>query len=86
VTVEEHTVIGGLGSCVAELLAETDLLGGRRFQRIGIPDVFPDCYGDQNGLMKRYGISAEQVAEVVQVLLVECGRGVPVSAPVRRAA
>jgi transketolase len=69
VTVEEHTVIGGLGGCVAELLAESDLLAGRRFKRIGIPDVFPDKYGEQNGLMARYGISADNVAAEVKALL-----------------
>jgi transketolase len=69
VTVEEHTVIGGLGGSIAELLAETDLLAGRRFKRIGIPDVFPDQYGEQNSLMKRYGISADNVAAEVQALL-----------------
>ena len=26
-------------------------------KRIGVPDVFPDKYGDQAGLMKKYGIS-----------------------------
>ena len=69
VTVEEHTLMGGLGSAVAELLVETDLLAERRFKRIGIPDVFPDFYGDQNGMMKHYGISAENVAQQVEALL-----------------
>jgi transketolase len=69
VTVEEHTIIGGLGGSVAELLAESDLLAGRRFKRIGIPDVFPDKYGEQNGLMKHYGISADNVAAEVRALL-----------------
>jgi transketolase len=64
-SVEEHTLMGGLGSAIAEVLAETDLLGARRFGRIGIPDAFADRYGDQNGLMKLYGISAENVAEQV---------------------
>ena len=63
VSVEEHTIIGGLGSAVAEYLAETDLLHSRRFKRIGIPDVFPSVYGDQNGMMRKYGISAENVVE-----------------------
>jgi transketolase len=60
-TVEEHTLAGGLGSAVLELLAETDLLSGRKFKRIGIPDVFADQYGDQRGLMNKYGISPENV-------------------------
>lgn len=69
VSVEEHTVIGGLGSAVAEHLAENDLLNGKRFRRIGIPDVFPDIYGDQNGMMRKYGISADNVAATVNELL-----------------
>ena len=69
VSVEEHTIIGGLGSAVAEYLAESDLLHARRFKRIGIPDVFPSVYGDQNGMMRKYGISAESVVEQALTLL-----------------
>jgi transketolase len=69
VSVEEHTLMGGLGSAIAESICETDLLAGRRFKRIGIPDVFPDKYGDQNGLMKRYGISADNIVAQVELLL-----------------
>lgn len=68
VTVEEHSVIGGLGSAVAEYLAEADLLSHRKFRRIGFPDVFPSGYGDQNGMMRRHGISADAVATTVQEL------------------
>jgi transketolase len=69
VTAEEHTVIGGLGCAVAESLAEAGLLDGRRFKRFGLPDVFPDVYGDQNGMMRKYGISAEAIAEQVRRML-----------------
>jgi transketolase len=69
VTVEEHTLMGGLGSAAAELLAESDLLAERRFRRVGLPDVFPNFYGDQNNMMRKYGISAENVAAQVQELL-----------------
>lgn len=68
VTVEEHSVIGGLGSAVAEYLAEADLLSHRKFRRIGFADVFPSGYGDQNGMMRRHGISADAVAATVQEL------------------
>ena len=74
VTVEEHSIIGGLGGAVAELLSETDLLAGRRFKRVGIPDVFPNKYGDQNGLMKHYGISGENVAAEVRATLAAAGQ------------
>lgn len=68
VTIEEHTVIGGLGSAVAELLAEADMDQPKRFRRIGIPDVFPDQYGSQASLMERYGITSEKVVETVAKL------------------
>lgn len=69
VAVEEHSIIGGLGSAVAEYLAESNLLDGRSFRRIGIRDVFPGGYGDQAGMMRRLGISPESVSAVVQQLL-----------------
>ena len=68
VAAEEHTVIGGLGSTVAEILAESDFKAPKRFRRIGIPDVFPDQYGSQASLLKRYDITAEKIASVVQQL------------------
>jgi transketolase len=71
VTVEEHSIVGGLGSAVAEFLAEADLLGGRKFRRVGFPDVFPAGYGDQAGMMRRYGISADAVAGLVKELLTD---------------
>jgi len=64
-TIEEHTLVGGLGSAVAEILAEANFNPAKRFKRIGIPDVFPDQYGSQAGLMKRYGITASAAAAAV---------------------
>jgi transketolase len=69
VTVEEHTVIGGLGSVVAEVIAEADFNLAKRFKRIGIPDVFPDEYGSQDSLMTRYDITAEMIVSVIRQLL-----------------
>ncbi|MSU26858.1 MAG: transketolase [Pedosphaera sp.] len=68
-SIEEHTIIGGLGSAVAETLAEANFSTPKRFKRIGIPDVFPDKYGSQATLLARYGITAEgAVAEVRKLL------------------
>ena len=67
VAIEEHTVMGGLGSAVAECLLEAGQ--ARAFKRIGIPDVFPDHYGSQNDIMERYGICPAQAAETVRRLL-----------------
>src|SRR6266536_4358092 len=69
VSIEEHTVFGGLGSAVAEALAEANLETPKRFKRIGLPDVFPDQYGSQASLMARYGLTAERIAVKVEELL-----------------
>ncbi len=68
VTVEEHSIIGGLGSAVAELLAEADFKTPKRFRRIGLPDAFPDQYGSQASLLKRYEVTTEKIVSVVQQL------------------
>ncbi|MEM8996190.1 MAG: transketolase C-terminal domain-containing protein [Acidobacteriota bacterium] len=63
VTVEEHSVIGGLGGAVAEALAESG--AGCRLRRLGIPDVFAERYGSQADLMRHFGITADAVVEAV---------------------
>lgn len=68
VTIEEHTLMGGLGSAVAEIVAEANFNPSKRFKRIGIPDVFPDEYGSQASLMARYDITAEHLAALIKEL------------------
>ena len=73
VTVEENTLHGGLGDAVASLLLESGLHQGRRFRRLGLPDLFPDVYGSQEELLRRYGLSADNLAAVAEGLVV--GKG-----------
>ncbi len=68
VTVEDHSIIGGLGSAVAEVLLEAGWQG--KFKRIGYPDVFPSGYGTQDEMRARYGISVDNIVKTVQEL---CG-------------
>jgi transketolase len=68
VTAEEHTIVGGLGSAVAEVLAEASFSSFKSFKRIGIPDVFPDQYGSQDSLMARYKITPQIIRETVEHL------------------
>lgn len=68
VTIEEHTTIGGLGSAVAELIAEANFDPAKRFKRLGIPDVFPDEYGTQDSLLEKYSITQEGLVSVVKSL------------------
>lgn len=69
VTIEEHILIGGLGSAVAELLAEAGFERPPRFRRIGIPDMFADEYGSQATLMERFSITAENLVATAAKLL-----------------
>ena len=69
VTIEEHTVMGGLGGAVAEVLAEANLEPARRFKRIGIEDQFPHGYGSQATMMAHCGITTERTIAVVEGLL-----------------
>lgn len=62
VTAEEHNVIGGLGSAVAEVLAESCPVP---IKRVGTQDVFGRS-GKPNELMEMYGLTAENIAENVK--------------------
>lgn len=64
VTVEEHVLMGGLGSAVGELLIDR---GGRvpKMFRLGLPDRFPERYGRQDDLLEFYGLQPEPIARSV---------------------
>lgn len=62
VTVEEHSVIGGLGSAVADVLAET---GAGILKKIGIQDVFGES-GTALQLLHKYKLDAEGITEGVR--------------------
>ncbi len=68
VTVEEHSLIGGLGSAIAEIIAEAGFDPAKRFKRVALPDEFPDEYGSQASLMERYSITPNGLASVVKGL------------------
>ncbi len=69
VSLEEHSMIGGLGSAVAEVIAEAGFNPAKRFRRIGFPDAFTDKYGSQAELLACHGITAPAVVAAVQQLV-----------------
>jgi len=70
VSVEEHSVVGGLGSAVAETIAEAGFRKGKCFRRLGLPpDCFPEGYGSQAELWRRYGLTAESIRDTVMALV-----------------
>ncbi len=57
ITVEEHQVIGGLGSAVAEFLSENCPV---KMKRIGMPDSFGES-GSPDELLDKFGLNAERI-------------------------
>lgn len=62
VTVEEHSVIGGLGSAVADVLAESN---AAVLKKIGVPDVFGES-GTAGQLLHKFKLDAEGITEGVK--------------------
>lgn len=67
VTVEEHSIVGGLGSAVCECLCEKEPV---RVLRIGINDVFGES-GPALELIKKYGLDAESIYKKVKAFVKE---------------
>jgi transketolase len=65
VTVENHRIIGGLGSAVAEVLSEHCPV---RLRRLGMPDIFGES-GFDGELTEKYGFSAQHIAEAARQML-----------------
>jgi transketolase len=59
ITAENHSVIGGLGSAVAEALAESGL--GRPLRRIGLQDTFAEGAKDARYLFTKYGLTVQNL-------------------------
>lgn len=64
-TVEEHSIIGGLGSAVAELLAPYPDV---RHRIIGLPDAFGKS-GSASDLLRRFGLTRDRIAREARDLL-----------------
>ncbi|MDV3277299.1 MAG: transketolase family protein [Nitrososphaerales archaeon] len=57
VTAEEHNIMGGMGSAVAEVLVEGHPVP---MKRVGVMDTFGES-GDAGELMKKYGLTAADI-------------------------
>ena len=65
VTAEEHSIIGGLGGAVSELISEkcpTKVL------KVGVKDMFGKS-GSASGLLKEYGLTSENIIERIREIL-----------------
>ena len=65
VTAEEHSIIGGLGSAVAEVLAENH---PAPLVRVGMRDCFGTS-GEMAELMREFGLDAESIAAAAKAAI-----------------
>jgi transketolase len=68
-TVEEHNIVGGFGSAVAEVLSECDRTC--KLHRIGIDDFYCVEVGNQAYLREQVGINAQGIVNKVKGVLGE---------------
>ncbi|RSC58807.1 transketolase family protein [Citrobacter amalonaticus] len=67
ITVEEHNINGGLGSLVAEVLAEGGT--GAVLKRLGIPDGEYAAAADRNWMRQHHGFDAQSIAAQAREML-----------------
>lgn len=72
VAVEEHSVFGGLGSAIAEVLAENAAARDTKLVRLGVNDAFGES-GSADELLRLHGLHAEGIAESVRHALARVG-------------
>lgn len=68
VVLEEHSVLGGLGSAVAEIVSEA---GGGRVLRIGIRDRFSHHCGSYDYLLGEHGLDVASIRERIDAFMTQ---------------
>jgi transketolase len=66
VTVEDHNILGGLGSAVADTVLESGV--PCKFKRLGVPDVFA-AFGEAKDLYAHYGYDSEGIKKQIKSML-----------------
>jgi transketolase len=66
-TIEEHSIIGGLGSIVSEYIAESSC--NPVFKRFGIPDEYSHYVGGQQFIRNKLGLNKDKVANEIKKIL-----------------
>lgn len=69
-TCEEHTIFGGLGSAVAEVVVDNHPVP---MTRLGVPGVFAPT-GSANFLLDHFGMAPEAIADAAEALITRKGR------------
>lgn len=67
ISVEEHSMIGGLGSALSEILLESRYTG--EFLKIGLPDQYCDIVGSHDYLVAQHGLDAAGIAKSIKSIV-----------------
>jgi len=65
ISIEENTIIGGLGSAIAECCLESDCRP-KFFKRVGLKDCYSSIVGDQKYLRSYYDMDSESIKKIVK--------------------
>ena len=64
-SIEEHSVVGGLGSAIADVIVQSDM-AGVKFRMLGLNDVFAEGYGSVQELRAKYGFDKHSIIKAVK--------------------
>lgn len=64
ITIEEHNIVGGFGSAIAEVMAENE--GIAKLKRFGLNDSYTKVVGSQSYLRNEYGLSKEKIITILR--------------------
>lgn len=70
ITLEEHSILGGLGACVAEQVAQAHPVP---VHRIGIDDRFSSCCGTYEYLLEEHGLTLDAIQQKIAKLVAASG-------------
>ena len=68
ISIEEHNVIGGLGTTIADTLASSSIRGGVRLVKLGLHDEYTSIVGSQQYLRRYYGLSVDDIVRATTML------------------
>jgi len=66
-TIEEHNIIGGLGSIVSEYIAESNQ--NPVFKRFSLPDEYSHYVGSQKYLREKFGLTSKKIVQDIKKLI-----------------
>lgn len=65
VSVEEHSLINGCGTAIAEILFEAHFSG--KYIKLGLPDKYDDVMGSGSWMRSHYGLDANGIVRTIQM-------------------